>query len=1239
MTQRKRMGKRMSMAIGACAAAYALAAAHALAAVEPLPAAKDWTDRTATRDVVSLNGWWHCALTSAFGPCPAPSSNVWEVASLPEYRREARENCAWYRREVTVPDGWRDRRVVIDFSSVQTVVRVFVDGKESGHALFPCGEAEVPELAAPGRHDIALFCEARPLSDEDVKYWDADRVDVSKATVTRKWLPGNVVLKALPKGVRLTGTAIATSVKRKTIGFTCEGEGLDAGKSYRVVARVAKVPGFAGFGGAGSRTFRSGLLRPERARYDFPARSFKGVDDNGQAVDHSIRAFSIEADSLRVSFEADWPDPDLWDVDTPQNLYYAEVELQDEDGRTLDVQEKEVFGFREFEIVGKDFFLNGSRIHLRVIVLAGQQVGNGEDGCYETCFRSFLRCRDFGFNSAIGRYDATPGSYAYDDDFVNAADDAGMIISFTLPSTSEWWPVWERDNMRRWAAMAARFMRRYRNHPAIVMWSLNPNVMAYRGDQNPLKIDHTDDYRVTHGYWKNRPLARDAGRHSRLMVRYLDPTRPAYHHSSGNLDDMWTGNIYLNFAPVQERSDWFRHWSEVSEKPAFLVEYGVPSVLNFHTFRWDTKNAWSNALHNAQAEYSAEFVGERAFRLTDTQKRLIDHDRATHVKYGNDSVHGRDFSVSPENYDGVVAKYLSRNFRDFRGWGVSAILPWEAESGGTLRPEFRHVIEQVKPPQDAHPLHCAWAMPGMRSSQRSTGQLRFLHGPCLDLVDRRWAINDVGRAYLRWNREVCSWIAGPVRDFTAQDHVFTAGERFEKSVAIVNDTRRPAEFSWRWRVKGGGALGFDASDSGTARIGVGEKAMIPIRLKARRPGAYEIELTVTGAGFEQRDSFAYSVRPCARAPEVVRRVALYDPKGLTAQTLERLGIAYEKVETGASLKAGDLLVIGREALTTNGLGWASSLAKGVDVVVFEQTRAVLQDLLGFRVQERGMREWFVRTPDDPLLVGLTDADFRDWRGAATLLPPYMDLPRYEQDDPRVDWCGFQNTRVWRAECRGSVSSEMVEKPQKGDWLALLDGGFALQYSPLLRNRQADRVITFCLLDVSGRTVADPIGDEIVRRLVGATPERKVWPGELRLAVRTGHTVTNYPSYIEGRLPEEFLGLSNADWAWHAQFAYDVAPDGRGSDALRVVDEGGRRIVCLQVPPEAIDCSNPTNDYLRTTKRGAWRTAERLRANLGLPVAPAPVLERMSAPTGKAWLKSYYHDVPIHADDPYRYGRW
>jgi hypothetical protein len=73
-----------------------------------------------------------------------------------------------------------------------------------------------------------------------------------------------------------------------------------------------------------------------------------------------------------------------------------------------------------------------------------------------------------------------------------------------------------------------------------------------------------------------------------------------------------------------------------------------------------------------------------------------------------------------------------------------------------------------------------------------------------------------------------------------------------------------------------------------------------------------------------------------------------------------------------------------------------------------------------------------------------------------------------------------------------------------------------------------------------------------------------------------------------------------------------------------------------VPPWLID--EKAKPYLRTSKRRANAMAARLLANLGAELG-SPLGTRFEGPVERAWLTSYYLDVPEAGDDPYRYYRW
>jgi hypothetical protein len=262
-------------------------------------------------------------------------------------------------------------------------------------------------------------------------------------------------------------------------------------------------------------------------------------------------------------------------------------------------------------------------------------------------------------------------------------------------------------------------------------------------------------------------------------------------------------------------------------------------------------------------------------------------------------------------------------------------------------------------------------------------------------------------------------------------------------------------------------------------------------------------------GEKQEDTFTIHVLPRADVPLPEGKIALYDPLGETAALLKGLGVKFKKVRATSSLSGFDLLIVGKHALTLDERG--PDLKDGppfLNVLVFEQKPEVLERRLGFRTATYGLRRVFPRVPDHPMLAGIDPEHLRDWRGEATTVPPRLDYEMRPRHGPTVEWCGIPVTRLWRCGNRGNVATALIEKPGTSDFLPILDGGFSLQYSPLLLYRDGSAAILFCQLDVTGRTMPEPAAERLVRNMLreisvqkGAMLRTPVYAGAGRRCLR------------------------------------------------------------------------------------------------------------------------------------------
>jgi hypothetical protein len=427
--------------------------------------------------------------------------------------------------------------------------------------------------------------------------------------------------------------------------------------------------------------------------------------------------------------------------------------------------------------------------------------------------------------------------------------------------------------------------------------------------------------------------------------------------------------------------------------------------------------------------------------------------------------------VFDDRYE-VIARYLTDNWRAFRTWGMSANSPWDY--GGYWKQPGDHGRDRTD-----LALAVDWdhlQRPGPRAAyvdEAETARQLAFHAS-------DYQPTAAAEALYRNNLPLLGYIAGKAQAFTSKDHNFRAGESIEKQLVVINNSRRTVSCEAEWRFHG-------ASGRTTVSLPTGQQKRIAFRVTAPEAGHYEVEARFHfSTGEIQADVFAIDVVGAAAEERMESRMALFDPPGETARMLDGMKVRYQRIEANADLGGYDVLVIGKHALTLHdaapGVG---RVRAGLKVIVFEQTGEVLEQRLGFRIAEYGLRDVFRRVSDHPLLEGLTEANLHDWRGQATNLPARLtyEKPPLFNSVPTVKWAGLPVTRVWRNGNRGNVASALIEKPARGNFLAVLDGGYSLQYTPLAEYRDGKGMVLFCQLDVTGRSEPEPAAEIVVRNIL------------------------------------------------------------------------------------------------------------------------------------------------------------
>ncbi len=805
------------------------------------------------------------------------------------------------------------------------------------------------------------------------------------------------------------------------------------------------------------------------------------TDKGSKVTEFTSKAFQAgDLKEGRIAVTEKWKPAKLWDTITPQNTYDVSISLL-EGSKVLDTALPVRFGFREFWIEGRDFYLNGTRIFLSALPLDNAQVGASQ-ATYEAAKESMLRLQSTGINFVYTHnYGCEPGTHLTFAEILRAADDVGMLVSLSQPHFGQydWKSPAEADQKGAYAHHAEFYVRVAQNHPSVVFYSMSHNATGYGDDMNPDMIDGIVDPRTEQGTIRAGYALR-----AEAIVRHFDPSRIVYHHHSGNLGAMYTINFYPNFVPIQEMSEWFGHWATVGVKPVFTCEYAAPFTWDWSLYRGYYKGR--RELGSApvpwefcNAEWNAQFVGDKAYQILDAEKEDL---RWEAKKFQAGEVwHRWDYPnrIGSDKFVDefpVSAMYLTDNWRGFRTLGMSANSPWEHGHYWTLRPASiragrnsrwigRTSSGRASAPTTSASAICGWTW----ISSAPTGFPPPRRSRSTATTCRCWPTSAAKRP------------PSPARTTTS-----CPAKRWKSnSSSSTTPARRfPASANGRWRFRRPQPAARRSLNCPPAsRSGIPLSFALPAGLA---PGKYELVATVKFSNGEtQSDTFAVHVLPSSPAQKVAAKIALFDPKGETAKLLEGLGVKCQPVQADADLSGYDVLIVGKAALTPDGPGPnVTNVRSGLKVVVFEQDSKVLEKRFGFRVVEYGLRNVFLRLADHPVLAGLDLDNLRDWRGEATLLPPQL---KYETSRPygpyTIRWCDIPMTHVWRCGNRGNVASVLIEKPARGNFLPIVDGGFSLQYSPLMEYREGRGMVLFCQMDVTGRTESDPAAERLARNIL------------------------------------------------------------------------------------------------------------------------------------------------------------
>ena len=340
----------------------------------------------------------------------------------------------WYRYELTPKDEWKGKRIVLDFQGIMLVGDVYLNGQRIGGTDYGYlgFDIDLSKLLKWGQtNEIAVKADTQNPSNSRWFTGAGLYRDVN-LIVTNK----NLFFPRHPLFIR-TQDNKEVKIKAEIINQQKVAKGQSAAK-MPVGVRILDADG------------------------KVVAEQKNDIHFNAKWRDREYELPSISLENAK-----------LWSPDSPY-LYTAEVTLYDSEGNIAD-QIKEPFGVRTIEIVPqKGLLVNGKKVLLKGYA-NHHTLGALGAAAYPRAIEKRLKLmKEFGMNHI--RTSHNP----YSEDFLKLCDKYGILVVDELydkwltqyaGGRVDWESLWQKD--------VPEWVKRDRNHPSVVMWSLGNELQQY----------------------------------------------------------------------------------------------------------------------------------------------------------------------------------------------------------------------------------------------------------------------------------------------------------------------------------------------------------------------------------------------------------------------------------------------------------------------------------------------------------------------------------------------------------------------------------------------------------------------------------------------------------------------------------------------------------------------------------------------------------------------------------------
>ncbi|MCI7037870.1 MAG: DUF4981 domain-containing protein, partial [Bacteroidales bacterium] len=352
----------------------------------------------------------------------------------------------FYRRTFTLPEGWEDKRVFVHFDGVYSAAVVWVNGNYVGYSQGSNTDAEfdLTGFVTAGENNISVrvyrWCDGSYLEGQDMWHLSGIHRDV--------------YLVATPK----------TFVSDHVITFSASNTAATAG-SMSVALTMDNRDG-----GSATKTVDVTLL---------------DNDDNVIASGSTTFSMSSATTTTQTVTLSGLSGLKAWSCEEP-NLYTVLISQKDASGNE-EMAFSTRYGFRNITQSGNTVLINGQRVYFKGVNTQDTDPLTGRAIRLETMLRDVELMKQANINTVrTSHYPRQPKMYAMFDAYgLYCMDEADVECHYagTAISSNSYWQNAMNDR-------AERMVKRDRNHPSVIFWSLGNECGAgsnFRGMYNNVK--------------------------------------------------------------------------------------------------------------------------------------------------------------------------------------------------------------------------------------------------------------------------------------------------------------------------------------------------------------------------------------------------------------------------------------------------------------------------------------------------------------------------------------------------------------------------------------------------------------------------------------------------------------------------------------------------------------------------------------------------------------------------------